>query len=73
MLALSRPPGCRFCLADYRCGFRARAAGIGGRMSGHSLQVGSAQALAAWDPSLVERQREGCWKSPEMQGLNNRN
>ena len=52
---------------------RARAAGIGGRVSGHSLRVGSAQSLAAAGASLVEMQREGRWKAPEMPGLYTRN
>ena len=47
----------------------ARVAGIEGRVSGHSLRVGSAQSLAAAGASLVEMQREGRWKSPEMPGL----
>lgn len=52
---------------------RARAAGIAGRVSGHSLRVGSAQSLAARGASLVEMQRDGRWKSPEMPGLYTRN
>jgi len=52
---------------------RARVAGIEGRVSGHSLRVGSAQSLAAAEASLVEMQREGRWKSPEMPGLYTRN
>ena len=52
---------------------QARAAGIEGRVSGHSLQVGSAQSLAARGTSLVEMQRDGGWKSPEMPGLYTRN
>ena len=52
---------------------RARVAGIEGRVSGHSLRVGSAQSLAAAGASLVEMQREGRWKSPEMPGLYTRN
>ena len=52
---------------------RARAAGIGRRVSGHSLRVGSAQSLAPRGASLVEMQRDGRWKSPEMPGLYTRN
>ena len=52
---------------------RASFAGIAGRVSGHSLRVGSAQSLAAAGASLVEMQREGRWKSPEMPGLYTRN
>ena len=52
---------------------RARVAGIGGRVSGHSLRVGNAQSLAAAGASLVEMQREGRWKSPEMPSLYTRN
>ena len=52
---------------------RARVAGIEGRVSGHSLRVGSAQSVAAAGASLVEMQREGRWRSPEMPGLYTRN
>lgn len=45
---------------------RAGAAGIGGRVSGHSLRVGSAQSLAAAGAGLVEMQQAGDWKSPQM-------
>ena len=45
---------------------RARAAGIEGRVSGHSLRVGSAQSLAAAGASLVEMQTAGRWGSPAM-------
>ena len=47
---------------------RARAAGIEGRVSGHSLRVGSAQSLAAAGASLVEMQTAGRWGSPTMPG-----
>lgn len=45
---------------------RAEAAGIEGRVSGHSLRVGSAQSLAAAGASLVQLQVAGRWKSPTM-------
>lgn len=45
---------------------RARAAGIEGRVSGHSLRVGSAQSLAKRGAGLVEMQKAGRWVSPEM-------
>ena len=48
---------------------RAAAAGIGGRVSGHSLRVGSAQTLAEKGASLVELQTAGRWRSPSMPGL----
>ena len=47
---------------------RARAAGVGGRVSGHSLRVGSAQSLATAGASLVEMQIAGRWQSPAMPG-----
>ena len=48
---------------------RARQAGIvGGRISGHSLRVGSAQSLALRGASLVELQQAGRWTSPHMPG-----
>lgn len=47
---------------------RARAAGIEGKVSGHSLRVGSAQSLAAAGASLVEMQLAGRWKSPSLPG-----
>ena len=47
---------------------RARAAGIMGRVSGHSCRVGSAQSLAAAGCGLVELQDAGRWKSPTMAG-----
>ena len=47
---------------------RACEAGIGGRVSGHSLRVGAAQRLAEEGASLAELQREGRWKSPSMPG-----
>ena len=45
---------------------RARAAGIEGRVSGHSLRVGSAQSLAKRGAGLVEMQKAGRWVSPDM-------
>lgn len=45
---------------------RAQAAGLEGRVSGHSLRVGSAQSLAAAGAGLVELQQAGDWKSPAM-------
>ena len=44
-----------------RCGSCAA-----GRVSGHSLRVGSAISLARAGASLVELQQAGRWKSPEM-------
>ena len=45
---------------------RAAEAGIEGRISGHSLRVGSAQSLAAAGAGLVEMQTAGRWQSPAM-------
>lgn len=45
---------------------RATAAGIKGRVSGHSLRVGSAQSLVAAGAGLVALQVAGRWKSPHM-------
>ncbi len=47
---------------------RAEAAGVEGRVSGHSLRVGSAQSLAAAGATLVEMQQAGRWESPTMPG-----
>ena len=47
-------------------GARAQAAGIQGRVSGHSLRIGAAQSLAAAGAGLVELQQAGDWKSPAM-------
>ena len=47
---------------------RARDAGVEGRISGHSLRVGSAQSLATAGASLVEMQLAGRWQSPVMPG-----
>ena len=45
---------------------RCPAAGVEGRISGHSLRVGSAQSLAAAGAGLVEMQQAGRWQSPTM-------
>ena len=45
---------------------RAAAAGIAGRVSGHSLRVGSAQSLAKRGAGLVAMQKAGRWASPDM-------
>ena len=45
-----------------------REAGIAGRVSGHSLRIGSAQTLAEEGASLVELQTAGRWWSPSMPG-----
>ena len=47
---------------------RVRDAGVQGRISGHSLRVGSAQSLASAGASLVEMQLAGRWSSPAMPG-----
>ena len=47
---------------------RAEAAGVEGRVSGHSLRVGAAQSLAQAGASLVEMQQAGRWESPAMPG-----
>ena len=52
---------------------RAREAGIQGRVSGHSLRIGSAQELAEGGASLAELQKEGRWKDPSMPALYIRN
>ena len=44
----------------------AREAGIAGRVSRHSLRVGSAQSLVSAGASLPELQQAGRWRSPEM-------
>ncbi len=44
------------------------AAGVSGRVSGHSLRVGGAQSLASAGASLVEMQLAGRWRSPAMPG-----
>ena len=45
---------------------RAREAGVGGNISGHSLRVGSAVSLAQAGASVVNMQVAGRWKSPQM-------
>ena len=45
---------------------RAAAAGVCGRVSGHSLRVGSAQSLAKRHAGLVAMQNAGRWASPDM-------
>ena len=52
---------------------RAKEAGIAGRVSGHSLRIGSAQELAERGASLAELQKEGRWKDPSMPALYIRN
>ena len=47
---------------------RSEAAGVEGRVSGHSLRVGAAQSLAAAGASLVAMQQAGRWQSPAMPG-----
>ena len=47
---------------------RAAEAGIEGRVSGHSLRIGSAQSLAAAGAGLIEMQVAGRWQSPSMPG-----
>ena len=49
-----------------RCGGGNSDNGGAGRISGHSLRVGSAISLARAGASLVELQQAGRWKSPEM-------
>ena len=47
---------------------RAAAADIEGRVSGHSLRVGSAQSLVEHGATVVEMQIDGRWSSPQMPG-----
>ena len=47
---------------------RRAAADIEGRVSGHSLRVGSAQSLVAHGATIVEMQIDGRWSSPQMPG-----
>ena len=47
---------------------RAAAAGIKGRLAGHSPRVGSACELASRGAGLVELQSAGRWASPAMPG-----
>ena len=51
---------------------RTRAAevdGIAGRVSGHSLRVGSARELARDGASIAELQQAGGWESPSTPGV----
>ena len=52
---------------------RAGTIEIDGRIGGHSLRVGSAQALAADGASIAELQQAGGWKAPSTPGLYVRN
>ena len=45
---------------------RAREAGVEGKISGHSLRVGSAVSLAQAGASVVNMQVAGRWKLPQM-------
>ena len=45
---------------------RARAAGVEGLISGHSLRVGSAVSMLQAGASVVDLQVAGRWKSPQM-------
>lgn len=45
---------------------RCAAAGLEGRISGHSLRVGAAQSLAQGGATIVELQTAGRWASPSM-------
>ena len=45
---------------------RAREAGVEGKISGHSLRIGSAVSLAQAGASVVNMQVAGRWKSPQM-------
>ena len=45
---------------------RAKAAGVEGFISGHSLRVGSAVSLAQAGASVIDMQNAGRWKSPNM-------
>ena len=47
---------------------RAAAANIEGRVSGHSLRIGTAQSLAGRGASVIEMQVGGRWSSPQMPG-----
>ena len=48
---------------------RARDAGIEGKITSHSIRIGSAQSLMRAGASLVELQAAGRWKSPAMPAL----
>ena len=45
---------------------RAREAGVEGKISGHSLRIGSAVSLAQAGASVMNMQVAGRWKSPQM-------
>ena len=45
---------------------RARAAGVDGYITGHSLRVGSAQSLAEKGATLVQLQNAGRWSDSQM-------
>ena len=45
---------------------RAKAAGVDGFISGHSLRVGSAVSLAQAGATVIDMQNAGRWKSPNM-------
>lgn len=47
---------------------RSRAAGVEGRISGHSPRVGAAQSLLTAGATLVDLQRAGRWSSTDMPG-----
>lgn len=47
---------------------RSRAAGVEGRVSGHSLREGNAQSLTTAGATLVEIQVAGRWQSQGMPG-----
>ncbi len=47
---------------------RAARAGVRGRVSGHSLRVGSAQSLVAGGATLAQLQQAGDWQSARMAG-----
>lgn len=75
---LFRPIDCRGRVGKARLGpasvreaikGRAAAAGVPGRISGHSLRVGSAQSLAAHDASFAQIMKDGRWKTAAMVGL----
>ena len=44
----------------------AKAAGVAGRVSGHSLRVGAAQSLVSAGATLPELQQAGRWLSPTL-------
>ena len=64
----SQGAGCRSTPSAESSAAGAAAAGIEGRVSGHSLRVGGAQSLAAGGASIVEMQTAGRWQSPAMPG-----